>query len=145
MCELLVGLPEVNVLGVDDGDDRLVVMIESRGPRPACVGCGRPGRVNDRDVVTLVDLPSFGRPSRLLWRKHRWRCNTQECPVNTWTLNDPRIAAARLALTDRAGRWATRQVGRFGRSVADVAAELDCDWHKRRRRRARAAASSPCT
>lgn len=129
MCELLVGLPEVNVLGVDDGDDRLVVMIESRGPRPACVGCGRPGRVNDRDVVTLVDLPSFGRPSRLLWRKHRWRCNTQECPVNTWTLNDPRIAAARLALTDRAGRWATRQVGRFGRSVADVAAELDCDWH----------------
>jgi len=129
MCELLVGLPEVNVLGVDDGDDQLVVMIESRGPRPACVGCGRPGRVNDRDVVTLVDLASFGRPSRLLWRKHRWRCPTQECPVNTWTLNDPRIAAARLALTDRAGRWATGQVGRFGRSVADVAAELDCDWH----------------
>jgi transposase len=32
-------------------------------------------------------------------------------------------------MTDRAGRWATGQVGRFGRSVRDVAAELDCDWH----------------
>ncbi len=69
MCELLVGLPAVNVLGVDDAEDRLTVWIETRGPRPACVGCAAPGRVKDRDVVTLVDLPSFGRPSRLVWRK----------------------------------------------------------------------------
>lgn len=32
MCELLVGLPAVKVLGVDDGEDRLVVMIESAAP-----------------------------------------------------------------------------------------------------------------
>ena len=41
----------------------------------------------------------------------------------------PAIAPTRLALTDRAGRWVTRQIGLHGRSVADVAAELDCDWH----------------
>ena len=29
----------------------------------------------------------------------------------------------------RAGRWATYQVGRLGRTVSDVAAELGCDWH----------------
>jgi transposase len=32
-------------------------------------------------------------------------------------------------LTDRACRWATIQVGRFGRTVSEVAAEVGCDWH----------------
>ena len=41
----------------------------------------------------------------------------------------PEIAAARLAMTDRAGRWATEQVGRHGRTVEDVAADLGADWH----------------
>ncbi len=40
-----------------------------------------------------------------------------------------RIAAARQALTDRAGRWVTLQVGGNGRSVAEVADELGCAWH----------------
>jgi hypothetical protein len=32
-------------------------------------------------------------------------------------------------MTDRAGRWVTVQVGREGRTVAEVARELGCDWH----------------
>ena len=63
MCELLVGLPDVNVLGVDDSDVHVVVSIETRGPRPACLGCGQRPRVKDRDEVLLVDLPVYGRPS----------------------------------------------------------------------------------
>ena len=39
------------------------------------------------------------------------------------------IAAARLVMTDRAGRWVTEQVGRWGRTVNEVAVELGCDWH----------------
>ena len=35
MCELLVGLPEVNVLDVVERDDGLVVTIETRGVRRA--------------------------------------------------------------------------------------------------------------
>ena len=129
MCELLVGLPDVTVLAVDDGVDWMTVVVEKRGPRPACIGCGVPGWVKDRDEVLLVDLPVFGRPSRLLWRKHRWKCITDSCAMNTWTLDVPAIAGSRLALTDRAGRWVTRQVGFHGRSVSDVADELHCDWH----------------
>src|SRR4051794_12346650 len=34
-----------------------------------------------------------------------------------------------MGLTDRAGRWATLQVGRHGRSVAEVARDLAADWH----------------
>jgi transposase len=32
-------------------------------------------------------------------------------------------------VTDRAARWATLHVGRLGRTVAEVAPELDWDWH----------------
>jgi transposase len=47
----------------------------------------------------------------------------------TWTGQHPEIASARCALTTRAARWATLQVGRHGRSVAEVADDLGCEWH----------------
>ena len=80
-------------------------------------------------MVELVDLPAFGRPARLVWRKHRWSCVSQDCPAGSWTEEVPAIAAARLVMTDRAGRWVTEQVGRWGRTVNEVAVELGCDWH----------------
>jgi transposase len=76
-----------------------------------------------------VDLPVFGRPARLVWAKQRWRCPNRLCPVATWTEQNPQIASTRCALTTRAARWATRQVGGQCRTVAEVARELGCDWH----------------
>ncbi len=49
--------------------------------------------------------------------------------MKSWTGEDRRIAPARLALTDRAGRWVTVQVGKHGRTVNEVADKLGCDWH----------------
>jgi transposase len=49
--------------------------------------------------------------------------------MKSWTGEDARIAAPRQALTDRAGRWVTRQVGGCGRTVNEIAVELGCDWH----------------
>jgi hypothetical protein len=91
--------------------------------------CGTPAWVKDRPPVELVDLPCFGRPARLVWHKHRWRCPDGDCEVASWTGKDPRIAPPRGAMTDRAGRWVCDQVGRVGRTVAEVARELGCDWH----------------
>jgi transposase len=130
MCELLVGLPDVKVLGVEDRSGQPIeVHVEQAGERPACIGCGTRPTVKDRDVVELADLPAFGRPARLFWHKVRWSCPNEECEMTSWTWADPRIAAPRQAMTDRAARWATLQVGRLGRTVAEVARELDCDWH----------------
>jgi len=129
MCELLVGLPDVTVEGVGEWPHWLRIEISRRAERPVCDGCG--GGVHDhgqRDV-TLVDLAVFGRPTRLVWAKQRWRCPNPDCEVGTWTEVDERIAPARAGITDRAGRWATFQVGRHGRSVAGVADDLGCDWH----------------
>lgn len=130
ICELLVGLGDVTVLGVDDrAGEPLRVHIETRLPRPGCVGCGTRAYVKDRRRVELVDLGCFGRPTRLVWNKIRWCCRDTDCEVGSWTESVPEIAAPRLVMTDRAGRWATGQVGRDSRTVAGVARELDCDWH----------------
>jgi transposase len=130
MCALLVGLPEIAVLGVeDDPGGPLRVHVETVVEVEGCSGCGTRAWVKDRRPVALVDLPAFGRAAVLVWHKRRWRCPERHCAVRSWTETDPRIAAERAKVTDRAGRWVTAQVGRDGRTVAEVARELGCDWH----------------
>ena len=129
ICELLIGLVDVEVLGVDDvAGGPLALHIRTRS-RPACGGCGGAVWSKGAAVVKLVGLPAFGRPVRLVWHKWRWRCPAASCVVGSFTEADERIAPARGALTARAGRWATMAVVRDARPVADVAAELGCDWH----------------
>lgn len=128
ICALLVGLPDVVVAGVGEWPSWLRIVITTTTAAllgaPAC--CGVVAHRHGRREVELVDLPVFGRPTRLVWRKQRWRC--PGCR-RAWTEQDPRIASARCAMTTRAARWATLQVGRHGRSVAEVAADPGCDWH----------------
>ena len=67
ICELLVGLGEVEVLGVDDeSDGPLAVHIRTRGG-PVCGGCGGAVWSKGASPVRLVDLAAFGRPVRLMW------------------------------------------------------------------------------
>ena len=130
MCQLFVGLPAVNVRGMfGPAGEPIRVHVETVGERPCCPTCGALACVKDHSVVDLVDLPSYGRAMRLVWHKTRWCCLNPDCAIGSWTEQDPRIAWPRMAMTDRAGRWVTEQVGRCARSVAEVARELGCDWH----------------
>jgi len=130
MCALVVGLPDVIVLGIDDlVDGPLRVHVETTAARPVCDLCGSAVWVKDRPVVELVDLPCFGRPTRLVWHKRRWQCSDRSCLTGSWTEQAPMIGAPRLVMTDRAGRWATRQVGQWARTINEIAVELGCDWH----------------
>ena len=129
ICELIVGLGDVEVLGVEDVSGEPLVLHIGRRARPACGGCGGAVWSKGASPVGLVDLPAFGRPVRLVWHKWRWRCPAASCVVGSFTEVAEQIAPARSALTARAGRWATLTVGRDARPVADVAAELGCDWH----------------
>ena len=130
MCELLVGLPDVDVIGVDQPEPgELIVMVEAREVRPSCSRCATVAWVKDRREVDLVDLPAFGQTVVLRVVRTRWSCPRLRCGVGSWTVEQPDIAPAGHRLTTRAARWATRQVGGSGRSVAEVAAELGCDWH----------------
>lgn len=125
----MVGLPDVNVLGVLDVAEVLQVHVECHDATTACGGCGRRAHLKDQRPVALVDLPCLGRPTVLVWHKRRWRCPNVECSRGSWSEEDTRIASARLVMTNRAGRWATYQVGKLGRTVNEVAGELRCDWH----------------
>lgn len=129
MCALLVGLPDIDVLGVEDKpEDPLRVHIETGSRVAGCAGCGTRAWLKDQRPVELTDLAAFGRPAVLVWHKRRWRCPDRSCGTGTFTEQNPRIAAGRAGVTDRAGRWMTSQVG-HGRPVSAVAAELGCDWH----------------
>jgi hypothetical protein len=93
-----------------------------------CPRWHRAAEVKERPVVHYVDLPVYGTPMSLAWKKHRMRCPNARCPTKCWVMRDHRIAAKKCLLTTRAAKWATVQVG-GGRTVSEVAAELDCDWH----------------
>ena len=126
VCELLVGLPDVTVLGVvDDGGEPLRVHIETRGVRPPCRECRGVVWRKDSDEVELVDLPVFGRPARLVWHKRRWECPDGSCRVRSFTEHAPQVAPARGVMTNRAGRWVTYQVQRDQGLVAGATFTID--------------------
>ena len=92
MCELLIGLGEVDLVRVNDSGEGtpLEVVIRCRKPRPSCEACG--GRVWSEGYrsVVLVDLSVFG---RLVWqrrRKPRWTCPNPECEARSF-IQDPRL------------------------------------------------------
>ena len=93
-----------------------------------CPSCSELAQVKERPVVIYIDLPVYGTPMRLGWKKHRMRCVNAHCTKRSWVLRDHRIAAKNCLLTTRAAKWATVQVG-DGRTVKEVADELACDWH----------------
>ena len=128
ILEALVGLKDVRVLHYQRRGPEVALVIEQVVERPTCPSCHRPAQVKERPLVTYIDLPVFGVPMRLTWKKHRLQCRHEECVTRTWVLRDHRIAAKHCLLTTRAAKWATQQVG-TGRTVLEVARELACDWH----------------
>ena len=123
-----MGLKDVRVLQLARHGPNVELMIEQVVDGARCPVCGGATQVKERPVVRYVDLPVFGVPMHLAWKKHRLRCVSPECPKKTFSLSDHRIAAKNCLLTTRAAKWATEQVG-TGRTVKEVAAELACDWH----------------
>jgi transposase len=126
--QALVGLKDVRVIHYERRGPDVELMVEQVTGNVCCPSCGGRAQVKERPVVSYVDLPVYGTPMRLAWRKHRMRCPDASCPRRSWVLQDHRIAAKDCLLTTRAAKWATVQVG-GGRTVSEVAAELACDWH----------------
>ena len=89
----------------------MVIEIETTADFVGCSGCGVRAEAQDRMPVEVRDLPCFGRPARLVWRKRRWRCRRAGLRRAG---RGPRLAehCRRAAvLTRRAGAEACRQVG----------------------------------
>src|SRR5271165_4126319 len=127
LAEKMLGLPGLAVLEVEDVPGEVVIQAESTRTKATCPSCRRRAQAHDRVEVHLRDLHCFGRPTRIVIRKRRWRCRTIGCIKKTWTEKLAGIAA-RQVLTTRAGAEVTRQVGQLCRSVASVATEYGVGW-----------------
>ncbi len=127
LAEQLLGLDGFKVLEVTEGEDELVIAIETTASVTGCWSCGVLAECQDRVRVDIRDLACFGRPARLVWSKRRWRCREVECPVKTWTERSVHVPP-RALLTCRVGIEACRQVGELARPVSGVADELGVCW-----------------
>ncbi|MGB8859869.1 MAG: ISL3 family transposase [Ilumatobacteraceae bacterium] len=127
MVKRLLGLPGMNVLEVTEGDDELVIKVETAETIGWCPGCGVRAQAQDRTTRSVRDLSCFGRAVRLdVWCR-RWRCREVLCATKTWT-EDVEQLDATAVLTRRAGAEACRQVGQQARPVAAVAREFGVCW-----------------
>jgi len=127
LAEALLGLPGFRVLEVTEHADEVVIAIETTSAVVWCMRCGVRAEAHDRISVEVRDLPCFGRPARLVWRKRRWRCREHVCDAKTWTETSSHFDAQRI-ITRRAGMEACRQVGELARPVSQVANQFGVCW-----------------
>jgi transposase len=128
VAEVMLGLPGFRVLDAVEVDCELVLTVETIPQVIRCPGCTGAGVVHDRAQVEYRDLPAFGRPVRLCWRKRRYRCPDPRCDLRTWTEVREELAG-RCLLTRRAAVECCIQVGINARPVAQMSRELGVSWH----------------
>ena len=127
--QLFVNLEGVRLIQIDAETEIPEVHVEPNRGLAGCSTRGVVATVKDRRSVSFVDPTMAGRQSALVWNKRRFQYKEIDCPASTWTEIDERIAAPRLKMTDRAGHWATIEVGQNGRTVNGIADNLGCDRH----------------
>ncbi len=127
-CDLLVGLAGFHVIDVAEHGGVVRVVVETPPEQMGCRSCGVIAHSHGRRDVRLIDVPCFGRPARLVWRKRTWRCAEEKCPARSFTEQHADLAGPRALLTVRACWWAINQLRREHASVAGLARQLGTTW-----------------
>jgi hypothetical protein len=96
ILQALAGLKDVSVLRYERRGPHVELMVEQVVSDVRCPSCSRAAQVKERPVVHYVDLPVYGTPMSLAWKKHRMRCVNPTCAKRTWVLEDHRIAGEEL-------------------------------------------------
>jgi transposase len=81
MAAIMLGLHDVNVLGIEEDDDGLVVELQPASPPPQCPQCGKALVVVGAENREVPGQAAFGRPTVLSWRLRRFGCKTPGCPA----------------------------------------------------------------
>jgi transposase len=128
-CDLLVGLDGFHVIEVAKTEPGLRVVVESPRQVMGCPTCGVIVHSHGRRDVRLVDVPCFGRPVELVWRKRTWSCEEESCATKSITEQHDGLAPPRALLTGRAVWWAINQIRREHASIAGLARQLGTTWN----------------
>jgi transposase len=128
LADQLLGLEGFRITKAEVTETELILTIETRAVGPVkCSRCEMPARAQGRYEVHYRDLPAFGVPTRLIWRRRRWHCVNPECAKRTWSEESEEMSSG-TTLTKRAGMEITRQVGKNARSVEELAREFGVSW-----------------
>jgi hypothetical protein len=85
IVEMLLGIPDVRVLGLVEDDAGLRVEVETTPENANCASCGHPAVPYGRRVVDMKSRqPMFGRLLALSWKTRGWRCENAACPAGTF-------------------------------------------------------------
>ena len=87
----------------------LVITIETAPALEGCRVCGLVAHGHGRQQRILHDIPAFGTPVRLIWRRRRWICPEERCPGGTIAEDVPELVEGGAKLTVRAVWWAIGQ------------------------------------
>ncbi len=118
----------MHVLAASVVDEQLVLDVETDQVLGGCPSCGVVAVGHGRRVHRLHDVPCFGRPVLVRWRKRLWRCVESTCEVTTFSEQHP-YAARRAKLAARAVTWATDALSHDDTTVSALARHLGVDWH----------------
>jgi transposase len=127
-ADVLFDVPGMHVLGVQRESTRFVLTVESDGDVGGCPRCGVVAVGHGRRVHQVADVPGFGVPTLVRWRKRIWRCPELACEMGTFSERHE-LAAPRAKLTRRAIRWATDALAHDDTTVSAIARHLGVDWH----------------
>jgi transposase len=120
---------EFDVVSVDRiGPGQVQIIIEMRSREAACPGCGvLSGRIRDRPLCRVRDLPASGQQTQLWWRKRRLVCGEVLCPRRSFTQTSDAIRP-RSRVTERLRDWVARAIAGSNRAVSEVAREYGVSW-----------------
>src|SRR4051794_312699 len=126
---LLFALPGYRVVDVSlDPDGGRRGLVETLASEGACPACGVfSGRVQDRPVRRVKDLPHGPAPLRVWVRKRRYRCLEDGCARRSFTETTEELPV-RSRLTARLRVKVREAVTGTNRAVSEVATEHGIAW-----------------
>lgn len=122
---IFLDLPEVQIEGVDVAEE-ITLALRTTSPMASCPSCGTPSsHIQSRYTRTLRDLPSGGRPIRLILHVRRFFCKRHTCAQKIFAERLPALcrphAQRTKQLQDALCRLGLRIGGQAG---ADMGSEL---------------------